>query len=58
LADDELLALENEDREADRARQALAVRLRAVAAAAGGLSDRLSLRHFAHISLNSQALAT
>jgi uncharacterized alpha-E superfamily protein len=58
LADDELLALENENREADRARQALAVRLRAVAAAAGGLSDRLSLRHFAHISLNSQALAT
>ena len=58
LGDDELLALENEDREADRARQALAVRLRAVAAAAGTLSDRLSLRHFAHISLNSQALAT
>ena len=58
LGDDELLALENEDREADRARQALAVRLRAVAAAAATLSDRLSLRHFAHISLNSQALAT
>jgi len=34
------------------------VRLLAVAAAAGTLSDRLSLRHFAHISLNSQALAT
>ena len=58
LSDDELLALENEGREAERARQALAVRLRAVAAAAGTLSDRLSLRHFAHISLNSQALAT
>jgi uncharacterized circularly permuted ATP-grasp superfamily protein/uncharacterized alpha-E superfamily protein len=58
LSDAELLELENEDAEANRARQALAVRLRAVAAAAGTLSDRLSLRHFAHISLNSQALAT
>ena len=58
LGDDELLALEGDDREAERARQALAVRLRAVAAAAGTLSDRLSMRHFAHISLNSQALAT
>jgi uncharacterized circularly permuted ATP-grasp superfamily protein/uncharacterized alpha-E superfamily protein len=58
LGDDELLALENESPAAYRARQALVVRLRAVAAAAGTLSDRLSLRHFAHISLNSQALAT
>jgi uncharacterized alpha-E superfamily protein len=58
LGDDELLALEADGREGERARQALAVRLRAVAAAAGKLSDRLSVRHFAHISLNSQALAT
>lgn len=58
LGDDELLVLEDEGPEATRARQALAVRLRAVAAAAGTLSDRLSLRYFAHISLNSQALAT
>jgi uncharacterized circularly permuted ATP-grasp superfamily protein/uncharacterized alpha-E superfamily protein len=58
LGDDELLALEDGGREAELARQALATRLRAVAAAAGSLSDRLSLRHFAHISLNSQALAT
>ncbi len=55
--DDELLALEANDGEGPRARQALAVRLRAVAASAGKLSDRLSLRHFAHISLDSQALA-
>ncbi len=58
LSDAELLALEDESREAERARQALVVRLRAVATAAGALSDRLSMRHFAHISLNSQALAT
>jgi uncharacterized alpha-E superfamily protein len=58
LGDDELLALEGVTGEALRARQALAVRLRAVAASAGMLSDRLSMRHFAHISLNSQALAT
>jgi uncharacterized alpha-E superfamily protein len=56
--DDELLALEGDTAEAARARQALAVRLQAVAASAGTLSDRLSMRHFAHISLNSQALAT
>ena len=58
LSDAELLSLEGNDPEAERARHALAVRLRSVAAAAGALSDRLSLRHFAHISLNSQALAT
>jgi uncharacterized alpha-E superfamily protein len=56
--DAELLALEADDGEGERARQALAVRLRAVAASAGKLSDRLSMRHFAHISLDSQALAT
>jgi uncharacterized alpha-E superfamily protein len=58
LGDDELLALEGVSEEAERARKALAARLRTVAAAAGALSDRLSMRHFAHISLNSQALAT
>jgi uncharacterized circularly permuted ATP-grasp superfamily protein/uncharacterized alpha-E superfamily protein len=57
LSDDELLTLEGGDREAEHARQALAVRLRAVSTAAGTLSDQLSMRHFAHISLNSQALA-
>jgi len=58
LSDVELLALEASGPEAEQARQALAGRLRSVAAAAGALSDRLSMRHFAHISLNSQAIAT
>jgi uncharacterized circularly permuted ATP-grasp superfamily protein/uncharacterized alpha-E superfamily protein len=57
LSNDELLALESNSEEAGRARQALATHLRGLAAASGRLSDRLSLRHFAHISLNSQALA-
>jgi len=58
LSDAELLSLEADGPEAERAREALAGRLRAVTAAAGALSDRLSMRHFAHISLNSQAIAT
>ena len=58
LTDDELLALENDTAAAEHARQALAARLRALATAAGALSDRISMRHFAHISLNTQALAT
>src|SRR5581483_10097106 len=55
LSNEQLLVLENQGRDAEVARQALAVRLRAVATAAGALSDRLSMRHFAHISLNTQA---
>ena len=58
LSDAELFVLEANGPEAEQARQALAGRLRTVAAAAGALSDRLSMRHFAHISLNSQAIAT
>jgi uncharacterized alpha-E superfamily protein len=58
LSDAELLSLEASGPQAEQARQALAGRLRAVAVAAGALSDRLSMRHFAHISLNSQAIAT
>lgn len=50
--------LEIERPGADEARQALAAELRALAASAGQLSDHLSLRHFAHVSLDSQALAT
>jgi uncharacterized alpha-E superfamily protein len=57
LSDEELLMLEGDGRDAERARQSLAARLRALAASAGKLSDRLSMRHFSHISLNSQALA-
>ena len=58
LSNNQLLALEGNGREAEAARLALVVKLRAIAAAAGALSDRLSMRHFAHISLNTQALAT
>jgi uncharacterized alpha-E superfamily protein len=57
LSDAALVALESNTEEARRERQVLATRLRGVATAAGRLSDRLSLRHFAHISLDSQALA-
>jgi uncharacterized alpha-E superfamily protein len=57
LSDEELLTLEDDTREAERARQLLAARLRALAASAGKLSDRLSMRHFSHIGFNSQALA-
>jgi len=58
LTDADLLALGGAGPESDAARQALAARLRALAAAAGALSDRLGLRYFSHISLDSQALAT
>jgi uncharacterized circularly permuted ATP-grasp superfamily protein/uncharacterized alpha-E superfamily protein len=58
LSDEELLFLECDGADAARARLALATRLQALATAAGALSDRLSLRHFSHISLDSQALAT
>ncbi|MDB6088937.1 MAG: hypothetical protein JWN85_1721 [Gammaproteobacteria bacterium] len=57
LADEELLTLEADGRDAERARQSLAIRLRALASSAGKLSDRLSMRHFSHVTLNSQALA-
>lgn len=57
FSDEDLVALEGNTEEAQRERQALGTRLRGVATAAGKLSDRLSLRHFAHISLDSQALA-
>jgi uncharacterized circularly permuted ATP-grasp superfamily protein/uncharacterized alpha-E superfamily protein len=54
LSNDQLMALESDE----LARQALAVQLRTLATTAGALSDRLSMRHFAHISLDTQALAT
>ena len=41
-----------------RARLHLAARLQQLAVAAGQFSDRLSMRHFSHTSLDSQALAT
>jgi uncharacterized alpha-E superfamily protein len=57
LSDAELLSLEVNDEAGERARKSLSTRLRTLATAAGALSDRLSMRHFAHISLDSQALA-
>ena len=57
-ADAKLMELEAESLEAGHARLYMAGRLRALAGAAGQLSDRLSLRHFSHISLDAQALAT
>ena len=55
-ANDELLGLEEAD--ATAARDVFAERLHALARSAGELSDRLSLRHFAHISFDSHAIAT
>jgi hypothetical protein len=53
-----LTALEAEGTEAEQARRAMADRLRALSWGAGQLSDRLSLRHFSHITQDAQALAT
>jgi uncharacterized circularly permuted ATP-grasp superfamily protein/uncharacterized alpha-E superfamily protein len=53
-----LLALQQEGPEAEAARQALTEQLRELAASSGQLSDHLALRHFAHVSLDWQALAT
>ena len=58
LSDSRLLLMEAEGTSAAAARADLAMRLQGLAAAAGALSDRISLRHFSHISLDSQALAT
>jgi uncharacterized circularly permuted ATP-grasp superfamily protein/uncharacterized alpha-E superfamily protein len=58
LSDAKLMALESEGAEAVQARQSMADRLRALSWAAGQLSDRLSLRHFSHITQDAQALAT
>lgn len=58
LANEQLLALQQESPEAGAAREQLAGELRALAASAGQLSDQLSLKHFAHVSLDWQALAT
>ena len=58
LSDEDLVALEAAGADGAAARYALVVRLRALAHAAADLSDRLSMRYFAHISLDAQALAT
>ena len=58
LTDDDLLSLDFLGPQGETARHALAARLRSLGASAGALSDRLSLRHFSHISFDSHALAT
>jgi uncharacterized circularly permuted ATP-grasp superfamily protein/uncharacterized alpha-E superfamily protein len=58
LSDAKLTILEGQGAEAEQARRAMSERLRALSWAAGELSDRLSLRHFSHITQNAQALAT
>ena len=58
LTDAKLMALEADGVEAVHARKSMAERLRALSWAAGQLSDRLSLRHFSHITQDAQALAT
>jgi len=56
LTDDLLRELEDQSDIASRL--ALAECLRALSTAAGELSERLSLRHFSHITFDSQAFAT
>jgi uncharacterized alpha-E superfamily protein len=58
LTDAKLAILECDGEEAVEARLAMAARLRALGFAAAQLSDRVSLRHFSHISLDAQALST
>jgi uncharacterized alpha-E superfamily protein len=58
LTDSQLLVLEGDGPAAAAARLHLAARLQELAGAAGQFSDRLSMRHFSHTSLDSQALAT
>jgi uncharacterized circularly permuted ATP-grasp superfamily protein/uncharacterized alpha-E superfamily protein len=58
LTDSQLLVLEGDGPAAGAARQHLAARLQQLANAAGQVSDRLSMRHFSHTSLDSQALST
>ncbi len=53
----ELSAIDGDSARAMRARQALAEQLCALAAAAAKLSDRLSLRHFSHIDVETRTVA-
>jgi uncharacterized alpha-E superfamily protein len=58
LTDAELFALESEGPEGVQAREALVTSLVELSAAAGRLSDRLSMRHFSHTGDAAHALAT
>ena len=58
LDDAQLLELEQETPAGDAARAALRAQLASLSAAAAQLSDRLSMRHFAHSQLHAHALAS
>jgi len=58
LDDAELFALEGAGDTAAAEREAVAGQLRNLSAAAGQLSDRLSMRHFSHTAADVRALAT
>jgi uncharacterized alpha-E superfamily protein len=57
VAELELAAIDGDSPRAARAREALSEQLTALAAAAGKLSDRLSLRHFSHIDIETRTVA-
>jgi uncharacterized alpha-E superfamily protein len=53
----QLAAVDGSSARAERARQNLAEQLNALAAAAGKLSDRLSLKHFSMVELEVRTVA-
>ena len=53
----QLRAIDGDSPRALRARQVLAEQLSALAAAAGILSDRLSLKYFSHIDIETRTVA-
>ena len=58
LEDTDLFGLERPGEVAVESRRAVAEQLRALAASAAELSDRLSMRHFSHTGADARALAT
>ena len=57
VAQMELSAVDGDSARAMRARQALAEQLTVLARAAGNLSDRLSLKHFSLIDIETRTVA-
>jgi hypothetical protein len=53
----QLSAIEGDSTRAVRARQGLAEQLNGLSMAAGRLSDRLSLKHFSHIDVETSTVA-
>jgi uncharacterized alpha-E superfamily protein len=58
LAEVDLSIVEGDSVKSNEARQDLIERLQLLGAAARGLSDRLSLRHFSHIDMELRAVAS